>query len=75
MQRTRNSTDMPKPVLAKAGTSQVGEPLEHISRLGQPSIAACHFFDGNRAIARRAISEGACSGNGNTELTLISQST
>src|SRR5712671_5706494 len=33
------------------------------------------FEDSSRAKARRAISEGACSGNGNTELTLISQST
>jgi hypothetical protein len=31
--------------------------------------------DSTRAKARRAISAGACSGNGNTELTLISQST
>lgn len=31
--------------------------------------------DRRRADASRAISEGACSGNGNTELTLISHST
>src|SRR3954454_11463664 len=35
-----------------------------------------HFLDDrSRADARRAIAAGACSGNGNTELTLISQST
>jgi hypothetical protein len=33
------------------------------------------FADCNRAKASRAISDGACSGSGSTELTLISQST
>jgi hypothetical protein len=38
-------------------------------------VARGRATDGNRLLASRAIAGGASTGNGNTELTLISQST
>ena len=38
-------------------------------------VARGRATDGNRLLASRAIADGASTGNGNTELTLISQST
>jgi hypothetical protein len=53
----------------------IGTPREGLPHRQAFRVMRIFFDDSSRAIASRAISSGACSGKGATELTLISQST
>jgi hypothetical protein len=60
---------------ATYGHDRVTLHLKHFECAEAPNAYRRGGHLEERAFARRAISPAACSGNGNTELTLISQST